>query len=83
MSFCEVIKMATINGARALGLGDVTGSLTPGKRADLILIRTNDLNIAPLANIETTVVQSATPENVDISHSRWKICETAWSIVGI
>jgi 5-methylthioadenosine/S-adenosylhomocysteine deaminase len=65
ISFCEVIKMATINGARALGLGDVTGSLTPGKRADLILIRTNDLNIAPLANIETTVVQSATPENVD------------------
>ena len=65
ISFCEVIEMATINGARALGLGDVTGSLTPGKRADLILIRSNDLNIAPLANIETTVVQSATPENVD------------------
>jgi cytosine/adenosine deaminase-related metal-dependent hydrolase len=65
ISFYEVIEMATINGARALGLGDVTGSLTPGKRADLILIRTNDLNIAPLANIETTVVQSATPENVD------------------
>jgi 5-methylthioadenosine/S-adenosylhomocysteine deaminase len=65
LSFCEVIEMATINGARALGISDVTGSLTPGKRADLILIRTNDLNIAPLANIETTVVQSATPENVD------------------
>jgi 5-methylthioadenosine/S-adenosylhomocysteine deaminase len=65
LSFCDVIEMATINGARALGLGDVTGSLTPGKRADLILIRTNDINIAPLANIETTVVQSATPDNVD------------------
>jgi 5-methylthioadenosine/S-adenosylhomocysteine deaminase len=65
ISFCEVIEMATINGARALGLGEVTGSLTPGKRADLILIRTNDINIAPLANIETTVVQSARPENVD------------------
>ena len=63
--FCEVIEMATINGARALGLGDVTGSLTPGKRADLILLRTNDLNIAPLANLETTVVQSASPENVN------------------
>jgi 5-methylthioadenosine/S-adenosylhomocysteine deaminase len=48
-----------------LGLGDLTGSLTPGKRADLILIRTTDLNIAPLAQIETTVVQSATPANVD------------------
>jgi 5-methylthioadenosine/S-adenosylhomocysteine deaminase len=61
----EVIEMATINGARALGLADITGSLTPGKRADLILIRTTDLNIAPLAQIETTIVQSATPGNVD------------------
>ena len=65
LDFCEAIEMATLNGAVALGLGDVTGSLTPGKRADIILIRTNDLNIAPLANIETTVVQSATPANVD------------------
>lgn len=65
LDFCEAIEMATINGAVALGLGDVTGSLTPGKRADVILIRTNDLNIAPLANIETTIVQSATPANVD------------------
>jgi cytosine/adenosine deaminase-related metal-dependent hydrolase len=65
IGFREVIEMATINGARALGLGDVTGSLTPGKRADVILIRATDLNIAPLAQIETTVVQSATPENVD------------------
>lgn len=61
----EVIEMATINGARALGLGEVTGSLTPGKQADIILIRSNDLNTAPLANIETTVVMSATAANVD------------------
>ena len=65
VGFHEVIEMDTINGARALGISDITGSLTPGKRADLILIRTTDLNIAPLAQIETTVVQSATPANVD------------------
>jgi cytosine/adenosine deaminase-related metal-dependent hydrolase len=65
LGFVEAIEMATINGARALGLGDVTGSLAPGKRADLILISTDDVNIAPLANIETTVVMSATPANVD------------------
>jgi cytosine/adenosine deaminase-related metal-dependent hydrolase len=46
-------------------LADTTGSLTPGKRADLILIRTDDLDIAPFAQMETTVVQSATPANVD------------------
>jgi cytosine/adenosine deaminase-related metal-dependent hydrolase len=65
VGFREVIEMATINGAKALGLGDVTGSLTVGKRADIILIRGNDINVAPIANIETTVVQSATPANVD------------------
>jgi cytosine/adenosine deaminase-related metal-dependent hydrolase len=61
----EVIEMGTINGAKALGLGDVTGSLTPGKRADIILIRTDDVNTAPMGNIETMVVMAATPANVD------------------
>jgi len=65
IDFAEVLRMGTINGAIGLGLGDVTGSLTPGKRADLLLIRTTDVNIAPVGQIETTVVQSATPENVD------------------
>jgi 5-methylthioadenosine/S-adenosylhomocysteine deaminase len=65
VGFREVIEMATLNGAKALGLGEVTGSLSVGKRADIILIRANDINVAPLANIETTVVQSATPANVD------------------
>src|SRR5207245_8304997 len=61
VGFREVIEMATLNGAKALGLGDVTGSLTVGKRADIILIRTNDINVAPLAHIEPTVAQSVTP----------------------
>ena len=65
VGFREVIEMATLNGAKALNLGDETGSLTVGKRADIILIRGDDLNVAPVANIETTVVQSATPANVD------------------
>jgi 5-methylthioadenosine/S-adenosylhomocysteine deaminase len=65
VGFREVIEMATLNGAKALGLGDVTGSLTVGKRADIILIRGNDINVAPVADIETTVVQSSTPANVD------------------
>jgi cytosine/adenosine deaminase-related metal-dependent hydrolase len=65
VTFREVIEMATLNGAKALGLGDVTGSLAVGKRADIILIRGNDINVAPVADIETSVVQSATPANVD------------------
>jgi 5-methylthioadenosine/S-adenosylhomocysteine deaminase len=65
LSFRRCIEMATINGARALGLEAVTGSLTPGKRADLIMLNTRDLNIAPVADLESTIVRSATPANVD------------------
>jgi 5-methylthioadenosine/S-adenosylhomocysteine deaminase len=65
VGFREVIQMATLNGATALGLGHVTGSLAVGKRADIILIRGNDVNMAPIANLEASVVQSATPANVD------------------
>ncbi len=82
LGFAEAIEMATINGARALGLGDVTGSLTPGKRADIILIRATDLNIAPLANIETTIVQSATPANVDTVLVDGRIVKRKGRLVG-
>ena len=57
--------MATINGAWDLGLADRVGSLTPGKRADLILVRTTDLNMAPLGDPVTAIVRSAQPHNVD------------------
>jgi cytosine/adenosine deaminase-related metal-dependent hydrolase len=65
VTFRRCLEMATINGARALGLESVTGSLTPGKRADILLLRTTDLNIAPVVDVESSVVRSATPANVD------------------
>ncbi|MDF3837857.1 amidohydrolase family protein [Cupriavidus basilensis] len=65
VSVPEVIEMATINGAVAMGLGDVTGSITEGKRADIILVRTQDLNMGPIGNIETAIVQSGSAANVD------------------
>ncbi|MNQ01204.1 Atrazine chlorohydrolase [compost metagenome] len=61
----EAIEMATLNGAIAMGLGDVTGSITEGKRADLILVRTQDLNMGPVGNVETAIVQSGSAANVD------------------
>src|SRR5258705_320616 len=65
VGFREVIEMATLNGAKALGLGDVTGSLTDGKRADVLLIRGYAANVSPVPEVQTTVVQSSTPANVD------------------
>lgn len=43
-----VLKMATRDGARAIGLGDVTGSLEPGKQADLIVVNTASPHLVPL-----------------------------------
>ena len=61
----QVLRQGTIDGARALGLGDVTGSLTPGKRADLIVLRADDLNMAPINVADGQVVLSAQPRNVE------------------
>jgi 5-methylthioadenosine/S-adenosylhomocysteine deaminase len=65
LGFRRCIELATINGARALGLEAVCGSLTPGKRADLILVDGGGLNVAPVGDLESTVVRSVTPANVD------------------
>jgi cytosine/adenosine deaminase-related metal-dependent hydrolase len=61
----QVLEMATINGAWDMGVADKVGSLVPGKRADVILIRATDLNMAPLGDPVTAVVRSAQPHNVD------------------
>jgi 5-methylthioadenosine/S-adenosylhomocysteine deaminase len=65
LTFRRCLEMATIDGARALGLEQVTGSITAGKRADVIMIRADDLNVAPVVDLESTIVRSVTPANVD------------------
>lgn len=61
----RLVELATIEGARLLGLGDKVGSLTPGKRADLIMIRTNDINMAPMGDPYYAIVFHGQPSNVD------------------
>jgi 5-methylthioadenosine/S-adenosylhomocysteine deaminase len=61
----RVLELATIDAARGLGLEHVTGSLTPGKRADLIMIRTDEVNIAPFTDAANMVALAAQPGNVD------------------
>lgn len=59
------LDLATLGGAKALGLDALIGSLTPGKRADLIAIRAGDLNLAPVGDPAVAVVHSAAPANVE------------------
>ncbi|WP_244788307.1 amidohydrolase family protein [Cupriavidus pauculus] len=60
-----ILAAATIDGARVAGLEDRTGTLTPGKQADLVLIRTDDLNLYPSNHAIGTVVHAADRSNVD------------------
>ncbi|HEY6628527.1 MAG TPA: amidohydrolase family protein [Acidimicrobiia bacterium] len=61
----DVLRMATIDGARSCGLGDRVGTISPGKEADIVMIRANDLNLAPLNRPMAAVVVMAHAGNVD------------------
>ncbi len=61
----EVLGWATVEGARANGLVDKVGSLTPGKQADLIMLRSDRINVTPLNDPATAVVASMDTSNVD------------------
>jgi cytosine/adenosine deaminase-related metal-dependent hydrolase len=60
----DVVEMATIGGARALGLEDKVGSLTPGKLADVILLRVDRPNLSLVNNLSAAITLCDS-ENVD------------------
>ena len=59
-----VLRMATINGARALGIDDRTGSLEPGKDADIIAVRMDDIETSPMYDPVSHLVYSCGREQV-------------------
>jgi 5-methylthioadenosine/S-adenosylhomocysteine deaminase len=61
----EVLGYATVEGARANGLESKVGTLTPGKQADVILLRTDRMNVTPLNDPATAVVAGMDTGNVD------------------
>jgi cytosine/adenosine deaminase-related metal-dependent hydrolase len=61
----RLLQLATIDGAIDLGIADRAGSITPGKRADLVLVRTTDINTAPAGDPYQAIVSLAMPANVD------------------
>ena len=61
----RILEMATVDAARSLGLGDAAGTLTPGKRADLALVRPHDIATAPLTDVPNMLALAAGAENVD------------------
>lgn len=69
----DVLEFATIEGARACGLDHKVGSLTPGKEADIVLLRTDDFSMTPLNNPIGQVVYNAHPGLVDTVLVRGKV----------
>jgi cytosine/adenosine deaminase-related metal-dependent hydrolase len=61
----QMLEMATINGARVAGLEARTGSLTPGKKADVVVIDGGALNVAPVIDPVAAVTLCADVSNVD------------------
>ena len=61
----DVLRYATINGAKALGLDRKTGSLTPGKEADIIILDATHINVFPVNHVPGAVVQMMERSNVE------------------
>jgi cytosine/adenosine deaminase-related metal-dependent hydrolase len=79
----EVLEFATIEGARANGLDKKIGTLTPGKEADIIMLRTDLLNVMPINNAVGAVVTSMTAQNVDTVLIAGKIMKRNGKLIGV
>jgi 5-methylthioadenosine/S-adenosylhomocysteine deaminase len=61
----QVLRWATLDGAKVAGIADRTGSITPGKKADIVIIETKSPNVAPVIDPVAAVVCAADVSNVD------------------
>ena len=78
----DILRMATLGGAQAAHVGDKVGSLTPGKEADIVLLRTNLFNAAPLHSATGTVVNFADASNVDTVFVAGRVVKWRGNLVG-
>jgi 5-methylthioadenosine/S-adenosylhomocysteine deaminase len=69
----DVLEFATIAGARCADLDGKIGTLTPGKEADIVLMRADRINVWPLNNAPSAVVNIMNPSHVDTVFIRGKV----------
>ncbi|NIF77110.1 amidohydrolase family protein [Paraburkholderia sp. Cy-641] len=79
----DAIEFATINGAKALRLDSRIGSLTPGKDADIVMIRADNLEMAPLNNPVGAVVLAGHPGLVDTVWVAGRAVKRGGNLVGV
>src|SRR5277367_2347605 len=83
ISVHAVLQAATVNGARAAGLETQIGTLTPGKLADIIMVRTDDVAVFPVTNAIGTVVQAVERSDVDTVMVAGQIRKRAGKLVDV
>jgi 5-methylthioadenosine/S-adenosylhomocysteine deaminase len=79
----RTLEMGTIDGARALGISDKVGSLTPGKRADLIMVSTREPNVGPFTDPAHMLVEATESTNVDTVVVDGRVMKRNGKIVGL
>ncbi|WP_405817419.1 amidohydrolase family protein [Streptomyces sp. NBC_00838] len=79
----DVLDFATLSGARTLRLDDATGSITPGKHADLIVVDAEDLNTMPLHDPIGTLVLGADRGNITSVWVAGRVRKWAGRLVGV
>lgn len=79
----KVLEVATIGAAKAIGLDDITGSLVAGKKADLLLLRTDALGLAPMADPYAAVVSYGHSSLVDTVMVGGRLVKRDGGLVGI
>jgi 5-methylthioadenosine/S-adenosylhomocysteine deaminase len=79
----EVLEFATVEGARCALLDRKIGTLTPGKEADIVLLRADRLNVWPLNNAPGVVVNLMNPSNVETVFIAGKVRKWRGSLVGV
>lgn len=60
----EALRMLTLGGAEALGIGHLVGSVTPGKRADLVVMNCEALNVVPTVDPVGTIILNSNHSNI-------------------
>ena len=79
----EVLEFATIEGARCANLDSKVGTLTPGKEADIVMLRADRLDVWPLNNAPSTVVNLMNPGHVENVFIAGKVKKWRGSLVGV
>ncbi|RCG19428.1 5-methylthioadenosine deaminase [Streptomyces reniochalinae] len=82
-SLPAVLRMATLGGAEAIGMADQVGSLTPGKRADLLILAPGTLNFAPRIDWTSQLVLNGQPPNVTDIYVDGRLRKTRGTLVGV